>query len=110
MLSKRSLSYVVLPVQLLLQVSAKTVGTVEHLSLEIQMQPTLPEIPSSLGLLSGILKKEKKKKEELAFLSSDFAMYLCSHELSDPSIVLQTEVGKRALLNSCRCIRMADSC
>jgi len=70
------------------------VGTVEHLSLEIQMQPTLPEIPSSLGLLSGILKKEKKK-EELAFLSSDFAMYLCSHELSDPSIVLQTEGGKR---------------
>ena len=42
--------------------SAKTVGTVEHLSLEIQMQPTLPETPSNFVLLSEILKRERKRR------------------------------------------------
>ena len=48
----RSKPVSVLSVQLLLQVSAKIVGTVEHLSLEIQTQPTLPETPA-LGYLVG---------------------------------------------------------
>ena len=50
--SPRSKPVSVLSVQLLLQVSAKIVGTVEHLSLEIQTQPTLPETPA-LGYLVG---------------------------------------------------------
>ena len=43
---------VVLPVQLLLLVSADFVATVEHLSLEIQTQCTLPETPA-LGYFVG---------------------------------------------------------
>ena len=49
---KGSLSYVVLSVQPLLQVSAEIVGPVEHLSLEMQTQLTLPETPA-LGYLVG---------------------------------------------------------
>ena len=41
---------VVLSVQLLLLVFADIVGMVEHLSLETQTQPTLPETPA-LGYL-----------------------------------------------------------
>ena len=37
---------VVLSVQLFLQDCAKTVGTVDRLKFEIQMQPTLPETPA----------------------------------------------------------------
>lgn len=51
-------------VQLFLQVSAKIVGMVEHLSLEIQTQPTLPETPA-LGYLD--IKEKKKVGDELAF-------------------------------------------
>ena len=36
----------------LLQVSVYSVGTVEHLSLKMQRQPTLPETPA-LGFLVG---------------------------------------------------------
>ena len=43
---------VALSVKLLLQVSTDIVGMVEHLSLEIQTQPTLPETPA-LGYLVG---------------------------------------------------------
>ena len=42
--------YVVLSVQLILQASAKIGGMVEHLNLEIQVQPTVPETPA-LGYL-----------------------------------------------------------
>ena len=46
MFLKGSLFYVLLSVQLLLQVSVYSVGIVEHLSLEMQRQPTLPETPA----------------------------------------------------------------
>ena len=52
MFLKGSLFYVLLSVQLLLQVSVYSVGTVELLSLEMQRQPTLPETPA-LGYLVG---------------------------------------------------------
>ena len=41
-----SLFYLFLSVHLLLQVSADIVGMVEHLCIEIQMQPTLFDTPA----------------------------------------------------------------
>ena len=49
-----------LSLRLLLQVSAKTVGRVEHLNFEIQMQPTWPETPA-LGWLPGGTLKNKTR-------------------------------------------------
>ena len=44
--------HVLLSVQLLLQVSVYSVGIAEHLHLEMQTQPTLPQTPA-LGYLVG---------------------------------------------------------
>lgn len=65
------LFYVVLSVLLLLQFSAKIVSMVEHLKLEVQTQQTQPTL---LGLLSGIL-KNKKKRKELVFSSPLLLQY-----------------------------------
>ena len=51
-LLKGSLLHVLLSVQLLLQVSVYSVGIAEHLHLEMQTQPTLPQTPA-LGYLVG---------------------------------------------------------
>ena len=93
-----SLFYAVLFVQLLLQISAEIMGMVVHLSLEIQIQPTLPEAPAFPKSKNRKKKKKKEKKEKvLAFPSSAFEMWLfCfgSQELSDPSVIPQSEVKK----------------
>ena len=52
-LSSASLFYVLFSLQMLLQVSAKTVGRLEHLNLEIHIQPTLPDTPA-LGYFLGL--------------------------------------------------------
>ena len=92
-----SLFYAVLFVQLLLQISAEIVGMVVHLSLEIQIQPTLPEAPAFPKSKKRKKKKKEKKEKVLAFPSSAFEMWLfCfgSQELSDPSVIPQSEVKK----------------
>ena len=72
---------VVLSVQLLLLVFADIVGMVEHLSLETQTQPMLPET-SALGYLVHF-KEQKEKRGACVFPSSARSMKLFLPKLKE---------------------------